>query len=48
MTDWKKSWWRLPLLPFRVVFLGLAYYVLEPLRKVCEAIGGVIPGLKRK
>jgi len=39
------NWWRIPFVPFRVIILCLAYYVFEPLTKICEWIGEKIPGI---
>lgn len=46
--DWGRSWYRLPFLPFRLFFIGGAYYVLEPLAKLFETIGSKFPGLEQK
>jgi len=43
--DWRKSWYRLPFIPFRVIILGVAYFVLPLLVKLLEIIGEAIPGI---
>jgi len=48
MIDWKRSWYKLPFLPFRVFLLLLSYYVFNPLAKGTEFVGSLLPGLERK
>jgi len=47
-VDWRRSWYILPLVSLRVLFLGSAYLIFEPLAKGFEFIGSKLPGLKFK